>query len=82
MSDNRQVSTLNRTALMSPHAVIVVSSSIAACGSDAKNEAVPVPKGFDLPAGVTLTPGGTILTEDKSASVIYQVGSCRSVRSP
>lgn len=52
-------------------------AALAACGgSDAKkDEAVPVPKGFDVPAGVTLTKGGTVLTEDKSASVIYQVGS-------
>lgn len=33
-----------------------------------------VPKGFDVPAGVTLTKGGTQLAEDQSASVVYQVG--------
>lgn len=45
-------------------------------GSDAKKtpNAVPVPKGLDVPAGVKLTPGGTKLTEDQPASVIYQVG--------
>lgn len=50
--------------------------AVAACGSDApEDEGVPVPKGFDVPDGVTLTQGGTVLTEDESASVIYQVGS-------
>ncbi len=37
-----------------------------------------MPKGFDVPAGVTLTKGGTVLTEDESASVIYQVGKSPS----
>ena len=50
---------------------------VGACGSDAEkdDDTVPVPKGFDVPAGVTLTKGGTTLSEDQSASVIYQVGS-------
>ncbi len=75
MGDNRQVSTLKRSALILAAAVSLLV--VAACGSDAKkdDDAVPVPKGFDLPAGVTLTKGGTMLTEDDSASVIYQVGS-------
>ena len=73
MSDNRQVSPLRRPALIV--ATIVALVAVAACSSDAKDEGVPVPKGFDLPAGVTLTAGGTVLTEDDSASVIYQVGS-------
>ena len=74
MGDNRQVLTLKRPALMV--ATTVVLFAVAACSSsDPKDEGVPVPKGFDLPAGVTLTKGGTTLTEDKSASVVYQVGS-------
>ena len=81
MGDNRQVSTLNRT-VPRWHALIVTAVvalfAVAACGgSDGKkaDDAVPVPKGFDVPAGVTLTKGGTVLTEDDSASVIYQVGN-------
>lgn len=74
MSDNRQVWTLKRPALIL--AAVVALFAVAACGSDAKeDEGVPVPKGFDLPDGVTLTKGGTTLTEDHSASVVYQVGS-------
>ena len=56
-------------------AAVAALFAVAACSSDPKDEGVPVPKGFDLPAGVTLTKGGTTLTEDKSASVVYQVGS-------
>lgn len=53
----------------------VVLMAGCSSGSDKKEStAVPVPKGFDVPAGVKLTKGGTKLTEDKSASVIYQVG--------
>lgn len=54
---------------------MVALFAIAACGSDAKDKGVPVPKGFDVPAGVKLTAGGTNLTEDESASVVYQVGT-------
>lgn len=39
------------------------------------DDAVPVPKGFDVPTGVTLTKGGAKLTEDEPASVVYQVGT-------
>ncbi len=68
------MSSLNRSALIG--AVLVAIFTVAACGSsDPKDGAVPVPKGFDVPAGVTLTKGGTVLTEDDSASVIYQVGT-------
>jgi hypothetical protein len=50
---------------------------VAGCSSSSdgkKADEVPVPKGFEVPAGVTLTKGGTKLTEDKPASVVYQVG--------
>lgn len=67
------MSTLKRPVLIV--AAVVAMIALAACGSDAKDDGVPVPKGFDLPEGVTLTKGGTVLTEDDSASVIYQVGS-------
>ena len=67
------MSTLKRPLLIVTAVVALLAT--AACGSDAKDDSVPVPKGFDVPAGVTLTKGGTVLTEDDSASVIYQVGS-------
>ena len=72
MSDNRQVSSIKRPALIA--AAVIALFAVAACSSEPKDEGVPVPKGFDVPAGVTLTQGGTKLTEDDSASVVYQVG--------
>jgi hypothetical protein len=62
------------------HSRIVATAAalvLAGCSSSSDgdtSDAVPVPKGFAVPAGVTLTKGGTKLTEDKSASVVYQVG--------
>jgi hypothetical protein len=46
----------------------------AACGDD--NSAKPrtdVPKGFDVPAGVTITKGGSTLQLGRPASVVYRV---------
>ena len=57
---------------------VVALTLVAACGGSSdggkKSDEVPVPKGFEVPKGVTLTKGGTTLTEDKPASVVYQVG--------
>ena len=76
MGDNRHVPPLIRSTVVRFAAVAMTLAVLAACGSKAKDDPkVPVPKGFDVPAGVTLTPGGTKLTEDHSASVIYQVGT-------
>lgn len=36
------------------------------------------PKGFDVPAGVTLTPGGTKLAVGKPATVVYEVEGAAS----
>ncbi|AWB92835.1 hypothetical protein C3E78_11825 [Aeromicrobium chenweiae] len=54
---------------------------LGGCSSDSEpdektkaSDAVAVPKGFDVPAGVTLTPGGTKLAQGKPASVVQQVG--------
>lgn len=48
---------------------------VAACGGEDEPEARPtVPADFEVPAGVTITAGGTTLTEDESATVVYQVG--------
>ena len=73
MSDNRQVSPTKIVAAVAS-VLLVAGCSGSSDGGGKKSDAVPVPKGFDLPAGVTLTKGGTTLTEDKPASVIYQVG--------
>jgi hypothetical protein len=71
VGDNRRVKRF------APIVALAALALVAACSSsspDKKSTAVPVPKGFDVPAGVTLTKGGTRLTEGKPASVIYQVG--------
>ncbi len=56
---------------------VVVAALVLAIGgcskSDDKEDKVPVPKGFEVPAGVTLTKGGTVLAKGKPASVIYQI---------
>jgi hypothetical protein len=72
VSDNRHVSPTKILAAVA--SVLLVAGCSGSSGGDKKSDAVPVPKGFDLPKGVTLTKGGTTLTEDKPASVIYQVG--------
>jgi hypothetical protein len=77
VGDNRHVPPLTRPALVRLAAVAMTFALLTACGSKAKSDdnAVPVPKGFEVPAGVKLTPGGTRLTEDHPASVIYQIGT-------
>lgn len=55
--------------------------AVAACGGDdpAKPKPTPtVPDDFDVPAGVEITKGGTQLTEDESATVVYRVGEATS----
>ncbi|MGZ8720499.1 MAG: hypothetical protein ACXWXH_03395 [Aeromicrobium sp.] len=56
-------------------AAVVLALVLAAggCSNDEKASGVPVPKGFEVPAGVSLTKGGTTLAKGKSATVIYQV---------
>lgn len=74
MADNRLVLTtkISATALVAVFALAGCSS-----GSDGKAAATPsptVPKGFEVPAGATLTKGGAKLGQDDSATVVYQVG--------
>lgn len=78
MSHNRHVVTIDRVGvgrIAVLAAALVLAASCSSSPSKVKDEGVRVPKGFDLPAGVTLTKGGTKLTEDASASVVYQVGA-------
>jgi hypothetical protein len=52
-------------------AVLVLA---AGCGSDEpKTPKTTVPKGFDVPAGVTITDGGSTLALGKPASAVYRV---------
>lgn len=55
--------------------VVALVLTIGGCSKEEKAAAptVPVPKGFDVPAGVTLTKGGSAVAAGKPASVIYQI---------
>lgn len=74
MGDNRAVNPASRRSAASviAAALLVV---LAACSGDdpAPKPRTDVPKGFDVPAGVTITQGGSTLELGKSASVVYQV---------
>lgn len=50
-----------------------VMAALVGCGNETKPYEVPVPKGFEVPAGVTLTEGGTKLVKGDSASAVYQI---------
>ncbi|MGI9084268.1 MAG: hypothetical protein ACR2FE_03130 [Aeromicrobium sp.] len=61
---------------MSACAVAALLVLLAACGSgDAEKKPVraDVPKSFDVPAGVTITQGGSTLELGRPASVVYRV---------
>ena len=73
------LSTRGRSAL--GLCVLAVALVAGGCSGDDDSDSsssasttVPVPKGFDLPQGVTLTKGGTVLATGKPASVVYEPG--------
>lgn len=70
MSDNRHVP----LKIVASVAALVLVAGCSSSSDGKKSDEVPVPKGLEMPKGVTLTKGGTTLTEDKPASVVYQVG--------
>lgn len=55
--------------------VLVLVLVVGGCGKSAKkaDDTPAVPKGFQVPAGVTLTKGGTQLGMGRVAAAIYQV---------
>jgi hypothetical protein len=55
--------------------VAALLALVTACGGDdpAPKPRTDVPKGFDGPAGVTITQGGSTLELGEAASVVYQV---------
>ncbi len=71
MSDNRHVVPSKIVAAVS---ALVLVAGCGGSSNDKKSDEVPVPKGLEVPKGVTLTKGGATLTEGKPASVVYQVG--------
>lgn len=71
MRDNRRV---KQSRIVAAVGALVLVAGCSGSSDDKKSDEVPVPKGLEVPEGVTLTKGGTTLTEDKPASVVYQVG--------
>ena len=70
-----------RIALALTAAAVALVSSGCSSSEPARAEATPTavtPKGFDVPAGVTLTPGGTTLAVGKPATVAYEVEGAAS----
>lgn len=55
-------------------ASVLVLALGAACSSADEAPPVPTPKGFDVPAGVTLTQPGTSLALGKPATVVLDLG--------
>jgi hypothetical protein len=73
VGDNRPVKGAARR-LVTVCVVVAMLALPAACGND--NTTKPrtdVPKGFDVPAGVTITKGGSTLQLGRAASVVYRV---------
>lgn len=71
MSDNQHVVPSKIVAVV---AALLFAAGCSSSSDEKKSDEVPVPKGLEVPKGVTLTKGGATLTEGKPASVVYQVG--------
>ena len=73
MGDNRAVKAASKPWAIGIAAALLVL--LAACAEDdpAPKPRSDVPKGFEVPAGVTITQGGSTLELGKAASVVYQV---------
>jgi hypothetical protein len=73
VGENRAVKPRTRPAAIGIVAAFLVL--LTACGGDdpAPKPRTDVPKGFDVPAGVTITKGGSTLEPGRPASVVYQV---------
>jgi hypothetical protein len=73
--DNRRVRT-SRIAAVALAAALAVAGCSSDSQGDAKASDTPaVPKGFDVPDGVTLTKGGTTLATGKPGTVVYEGAS-------
>ena len=72
MGENRAVMAPRRLARVA--LVATVLAVLTACGSDPETKPrTDVPKGFDVPAGVTITKGGSTVALGQPASVVYRV---------
>ena len=74
MGDNRAVKASQHSTLVGVAAALLVLLAACSSGDDAKPGAsADVPKGFDVPSGVTIAQGGSTLPLHKAASVVYEV---------
>jgi hypothetical protein len=75
VGDNRPVKPASkRSAATGIVAALLLVLAACSSGDDAAPKPrTDVPKGFDVPAGVTITKGGSTLELGRSASVVYQV---------
>lgn len=69
----------NRLVLTTKIAATIVAAALVLAGCSSGSESTPAPsattpKGFEAPAGVSLTTAGKKLTQDQPATVVYQVG--------
>jgi hypothetical protein len=73
VGENQAVNAPRRLAVVT--LVATVLAVLAGCGSDdAETEPrTDVPKGFDVPAGVTIAEGGSTVALGRPASVVYRV---------
>lgn len=71
MVDNRRVKTTRAAAV-----ALATALAVTGCTSDASEpratDSPTVPQGFDVPAGVTLTKGGTTLDRGRAGTVVYE----------
>lgn len=79
MDDNRRVKPTTITAAWFGAVGVAAALVLAGCSSSESEKAEPVvtsvtPKGFDVPAGVTLTKGGSSLALGAPASFVLDVG--------
>ncbi len=78
MDENRRVRPPRINAARIAAVAAAVALALTGCSSS-ESEATPsatvtTPKGFEVPAGVTLTKGGTALALGSPASVVHEVG--------
>ncbi len=62
-----------RGSALKPLFVLAALLLLAGCSTASKPAATPTPKGFDVPAKVTLTKTGTTIAQGKPATVVYRV---------
>jgi hypothetical protein len=81
VGDNRRVKPVPSSRRPLVAAALAAALLVAGCSSGSGGDDEPkadVPKGFDVPAGVTLTAAGSTVKAGESASVVYEVDDAAS----